>query len=361
MNYLSSLKNLLVSAAAQRLYLAIPPERADPPFDAAPIEAENAYLRLWLTDMFLARRRVLGQTRYPIVQAYCRFLFDGATQEINLVVGPGQIPGLGQATDRVISENYPIFGPVPYAGGDVEVLLALTHMQAADFGQDLVDVLGSISQLAASTEVQLAGRFLVPVKQWLDSAFGMKKMQAHLVLHNTFSTADSAPNRLHSGYWLVMDVTNQSRPDAHMLWVKEGRLHQGPAMEEAQPFEGADYFLFYIQKLTRRDDFSSVPSVWKAWKAVIERATQGSEAELDFAFATFRGAVLTSPNFLENDQMALLTRLRDRVRAIRRAPVRSGFLQRSHDINAVMAEAAAVMAPVHTISREELIKMNWRE
>ena len=261
MTYLSSLKGVFVGAAAQRLYLAIPPERADPSFDAAPIEAEGAYVRLWLTDMYLAHRRVLGQTRYPIVQAYCRFLFDGEAQEINLVVGPGQIPGLSQATDRVINANYPIFGPVPYVGGDLEVLLALTHMQAADFGQDLVDLLGSISQLAANTELQLAGKFLAPVKQWLDRAFGMSKMQAHLVLHNSFTAADSAPNRLRSGYWLMMDVTNHSGPDAHTLWVKGGRLLPGPTMENAKPLEGADYFLFYIQKLTQRDDFSAVPSV----------------------------------------------------------------------------------------------------
>ena len=360
MDYLSNLKNIFISESAQRLYVTIPPERADPSFDAAPIKAETAYLRLLLTDMYLARRRVLTQTRYPIVQAYCRFLHDGEKQEINLVAGPQQISGLGQATDRVIGQNYPIFGPVPYAGGDVEIVLALTHMQAADFGQDLVDVLGSLSQLAASAEIQLAGKFLAPVKQVLDSAFGIRKMQAHLVLHNTFSAEENAPNRLHGGYWLVMDVTG-GRVDPRTLWVKEGRLQRGPTLEDAQPFEGADYFLFYIQKLSQRDDYSSITSVWKAWKAVIERARQSSDEELDMAFETFRGVVLTSPDFIFTDQSRLITTLQKRVRALRKAPRRSGFLQKNHDITTVMAEEAAALEYAQPVSREELMKVSWRE
>ncbi len=95
MDYLSNLKNIFISESAQRLYVTIPPERADPPFDAAPIKAETAYLRLLLTDMYLARRRVLTQTRYPIVQAFCRFLYDGEKQEINLVAGPQQMQRTG--------------------------------------------------------------------------------------------------------------------------------------------------------------------------------------------------------------------------------------------------------------------------
>jgi len=360
MDYISSLKNIFAGESAQRLYVAIPPDHSDPPFDAAPIKAETAYLRLYLTDMFLARRRVLFQTRYPIVQAYCRFLYDGEKQEINLVAGPQQIPGLGQATDRVISQNYPIFGPVPYVGGDVEIVLALTHMQAADFGQELIDVLGSLSQLAASAEIQLAGKFLVPVKQILDGVFGVRKMQAHLVLHNTFSSEENAPNYLHCGYWLVMDSTG-GRVDPNMLWVREGRLHRGLTIEDAQPLEGADYFLFYIQKLGERNDYSSIPSVWKAWNAVIERAQQSSDEELDLVFDTFRGVVLTSADFILSDQIRLIKALQKRVRALRKAPRRSGFLQKSYDIDTVMAEEVVRAEHTQPISREELIKLSWRD
>jgi hypothetical protein len=194
----------------------------------------------------------------------------------------------------------------------------------------------------------------------LDSAFGIRKMQAHLVLHNTFSAEENSPNCLHGGYWLVMDISG-GRVDPETLWVKEGRLYRGPSLDDAGPFEGADYFLFYIQKLSQRDDYSSIPSIWRAWKAVIDRARQSSDEELDLAFETFRGEVLASPDFIFDDQRRLITTLQKRVRAVRKAPRRSGFLGKNYDITTVMAEEAVALESAPPVSRGDLIKMSWRE
>jgi hypothetical protein len=94
---------------------------------------------------------------------------------------------------------------------------------------------------------------------------------------------------------------------------------------------------------------------------VIERARQSSDEELDLAFETFRGVVSTSPDFISNDQRRLITTLQTRVRAMRKAPHRSGFLQKNYDINSVIVEEIACMDYSQPVSREYVIKMSWRK
>ena len=103
----------------------------------------------------------------------------------------------------------------------------------------------------------------------------------HLAVHDTLTPSLGTPNRLSAGYRVVMDVTDNSI-DPTTLWVRDGRLCTGLDLKSATPFEAADYFLFYIEKVDRRQPPFSTP-VTEAWDVAMKMAVQPSQQELDFA------------------------------------------------------------------------------
>ncbi len=360
MNYLERLKSILVAEAGHRLYVPIPNERVDPAPSDGEFVADECYLRIWLTDLYLAHRRVLFQTRSPLVHASCRFLYWGAEQQLPLVAGPGQIEGMGAALDRAVNLNYRLLGPVPFRGGEVELFLALVAVQEADYGDQLLDVLGALSLLTGRGELKLALQLVQPLKRGVEGFFGLGESEVQLGLHDTFSASPNAPNRLTPGYRVVMDAADQDL-DQGSLWVKDGRLCTGPTLESAALFEGADYLLFYLERVGRRDDIAGMVSIQQAWDEAISKARGSTDDELDIAYDTFKGTVLGSPDLIWDDQAELIERLKERVRAVRALRDRLGMTAADLDTSLAGAVAESLQSPSpRSQTREEILGLSWR-
>jgi len=363
MDYLERLKEVFVAESKQRFYGMIPNDHVWPRMPDVGFEPNACYLRVWLNDMYLAHKRVLYQTRCPVVHATCRFNYASTIQDLRLIVGPGQSKELGAALDHTVNLNYPLFGPVPYLGGDVELLVAFVAMEVTDYGDKLLDVLGMLSQLTGSGELKASLPFLQPLKRGIQGLLGMQGLKVHIGVHDAFSSGAAAPNPLSPGYRVVMDVTD-SRIDPATLWVRDGRLCSGPNLQSATPFEGADYFLFYLEKAGVRGD--DIPSVREAWDATIEKAARSSEQEVDLALNAFKAIVLTSPDLVWNDQQTRILDLIDRVKAIRALMERRGFLPGNFDTSlaGALAErqelAGRPNAEARRLSREQIISLSWR-
>jgi hypothetical protein len=262
----------------------------------------------------------------------------------------------------MVNLNYSLLGPVPYRGGDVELLIALVAMEATDYGDQLLDVLGMLSQLTSRGELKAALPFLQPLKRGVEGLFGIKEHEVHLGMHDTFSSGVGTPHRLTPGYRVVMDVTN-NQLDPATLWVREGRLCSGPNLQSATPFEGADYFLFCLEKVDVRGD--DTPSVREAWDATTEKAANSSGQEVDLAVSAFKTIVLTSPDLIWNDKQARILDLIDRVKAIRALMERRGFVPGDFDTSlaGALAErelASRPSAEAGHLSREEIVNLSWR-
>ena len=363
MNFYNRVKDFFVSEAEQCIYGKIPNDHVWPKIDQEVLEPDESYLRIWLNDMYLAHKRVLYQTRCPLVHAICRFNYASSQRDLRLVVGQGQSENLGSALDRMVNLNYPLLGPVPYTGGDVELLMALVAMEVTDYGNQLLDVLGILSQLTGRGELKAALPFLHPLKKGAEGLFGMKGLKAHLVMHDTFSSGNSSPNRLTSGYRVVMDKTEE-RIDPGTLWVRDGRLCSGPELESAKPFKGSDYFLFYLERVSVRGD--DIPSIREAWDTAIEKAVQSNDQEVDLALSAFKETVLKSPDLIWNDREKWIISLIDKVKAIQVLKERRAFL--SNQLDTSLASAVAdQLEPAgrgsnitQRLSREDLIRLNWR-
>ena len=360
MTYLDRLKSILIAEADHRLYGAIPADHVHPPPSQADFTVDDCYLRIWLTDIYLAHRRVLFQTRSPLVHANCRFLYRGAEQEVPLVAGPTQIQGMADALDRVVNLNYRLLGPVPFRGGVVELLLALVATEVADHGDHLLDLLGALSLLTGQGEFKLALSLIEPIKRGVEGFFGLGDAQVQLGLHDTFSASATAPNRLAPGYRVVIDTSDRAIP-LSSLWVKDGRLYAGADLESATLFTGADYMLLYLERLDRRDDIASMVSIQQSWDEAILKARGNNDQELDLAFDAFKGLVLISPDLIWPDQVHLVNKLRERIEAIRALGGRLGLTATALDTSlatAVTEEQAETASPLP--DRAEIISMSWR-
>jgi hypothetical protein len=317
--------------------------------------------------LYLAHKRVLYQTRVPLIHANCRFLYWGHQEELPRLASIGQVKELGDALDRAVSLNYCLLGPVPFRGGEVELLLALIAVEVTNYSDTLVDVLGGLSQVTGSSELKLALQFLQPLKRGVEGLFGLRGTQPHLWMHDTFTSGENAPSRLIPGYRAVVDVT-ENLIDRATLWVKNGRLCRGSTLETATPFEGSDYFLFYLERIERRDDIAGMASIQQVWDNAIVKATRESEQELDLAFNTFKGTVLQSPDLIWQDQVDLIQRLRERVKAIHSLQNGLGMLPLTFDtsLSSAVAEncppalGSTRMEQTPALTREEIVGLGWR-
>jgi len=354
-----NIREMLSAKSEPRSYINIPKDNiVDAPV-LNDFEAEACYLALWLTDMHLRHRRVLYQDRVPAVHSYCRFLHDGERKAVPKVVGIGQVDGVGRALDRIINLNHPVFGPVPYQGDRVDIVLALLSIEVQDYGQDLLNLLSDLSALGAQGELDLASAVLAPLKKGVDKLFGLGKVNPHLAISDSLAVEPSAPNRLVPGYHAVIDAPPGTY-STERLWNQRGKLLHGASAETATAFDSADYFVFFIENRARRQDWSSLKSINDGWTDAVRAAGKpDNQAEIDMAFQAFKNSVLASQDLIWNDKVELVHKLQARMRAAASLGSHRGFMPTrriSLSIDDAMDESVdADAAP--PLSRDQLIAM----
>jgi len=339
-SYFDQFKSIFVSKAPQRYYAAIKSDNVDPPDTELVFETGKTYLKILLCDMYLEKRRILYKTSTPVVHAYCSFLHDGQPEQIPIIVGSSQIKELNNLND-IIKLNFRIFGPTPFDGGAVELLVALFAVETEDYGNKFLEVLSSLSVLTGVGELNTSAVLLKPLKDGIEGLFGLNKYVPHIGVHDTFSLDEGCPSPLTSGYRVVIN-TSEASMKGKELWVKGGRLMSGPTLGKAQPFTDADYLLFKIQPLAARDDWKALDSIKETWDKTTQEAAKSGNKDVESAFTAFRGAVINSPDLIWSDKVRLVDAMKNRLdeistmkeppRAIRRAGVELTPEQRNEEL-----------------------------
>jgi len=350
------MKEFLISQARRRVYRLIPTDNVWPPVQAVDFEPDSCYVRLWLNEMYLAHSRILYKTRSPLVHAICGLNHE----DFRFVVGPSQRGDLPAGFERLLNLNYSLLGPVPYRGGDLELLITLSAIELNDYGDHLLKVLGTLSELICSSEIKATLPLVGIFKSGVEGLFGMDRLKMHLGVHDTLTPTVDSPHRLLPGYRVVIDCTD-NEVDPGMLWVRDGRLCKGANIQSASPFESADYLLFSIESINRRGD--DLPSVREAWNATIERALHGSDDEVDLAFSSFKMLVLMSPDLVWKDQQLRIETLNDRISVVRTQMGRRGFMSFDTSLAGALKQeqlAAHSTPQKMDLSREQLINLDWR-
>ena len=244
------------------------------------IEPHNAYFRLWLADMFIAKDRRWGIDRHPAVHATVRLGYAGRSTDITSVISPpAELLGPGPR------QNYPLTTLLPYAGGVVELEAGLSEIQGHNAVAAAIGALQDVSSLIGppiSQALAVADKVAAGVQGLLQSG------EAGIVLgiHDAFTApkpGGGGAGGLQEGH-LICIGTPPGTVAAADLAVVGGRLqHRG------QPLEGYDYLVFHIERCADRDDWR-----FADLEALIDRAKDAILAHDTEAFGAFKSAALAS-------------------------------------------------------------------
>src|SRR5690242_7082369 len=147
----------------------------------------RSYMRIWLTEMFLAKDRELATDRYPAVQASVRLAFGGSGDNLFATVSrpdPGK-EGPG------VRRNVKLTELLPFRGGTVALQVSLLDVAGASDIKLALEIIGDFSSLLTpplAAVASLTSRVAASVER-LDAALESAKKRPVLVLQDTLSAA----------------------------------------------------------------------------------------------------------------------------------------------------------------------------
>src|SRR5262249_52291121 len=125
MSLVDYLKGLWQGDANHWVIAEIPADHTDASVAVEPIVAEDHYVRLWLSEMFLKNDRKLFREFQPVVHSSVRLTYGSSTKELPYVAGPQDL-GLGENTlGQGVRLDHRLTNLLPFNGGSVDISAAL--------------------------------------------------------------------------------------------------------------------------------------------------------------------------------------------------------------------------------------------
>jgi hypothetical protein len=205
------------------------------------------YVMLRLAEMYLKKTRVLWKEFYPVVHSFVAYGDPAGQRSVATVAGPGQLKDLGTDNmDRLINLACSLAGPMVYDGQDIELLAGLYAVPAKDGAKLLIDTLSQLSGMAPALKqlTEVAGI----VKGGMEGLLGLSGTALKLGIHDVLRAPGAGAGRTARPGFIVAINGPADRINPASLWIKDGRLFEGPNPIAARPFDSYDMMLFEIHR-----------------------------------------------------------------------------------------------------------------
>jgi hypothetical protein len=284
------------------VYAPIPMERQDSPIQEVPIQAEQHYFRVWLSEMYLRDDRRLFREYVPVVHSAVRLQFGTRpTQELPYVAGPQQV-GLGSTLGQGVQLNHPLTNLLPFRGGTVTLSTALFAYKQKDFFQGFVEILHDVSGLLNTGQLSATLNVVEGAVDGVQNLLGAGEKDVHLLYFEGFAgTTGGGGVTLKSGYTAVIKA-NAASFDNNKLFVKNSQLHFGNDLVSSKPLDGYDYMLLRVEASQERDDYLSFEDFGKLLMDSI-RAGLRNRADGDAVIQTAQIVAWASPDLTNLDRV----------------------------------------------------------
>lgn len=263
-----------------------------------PIEPDRAYFVVRLTEMYLGRSRTLWRKFYPMLHAFATV---GGMEE-HAVVGPGALQELGEANlERVVNVNTRLFGPMPFRGGDVSILVGLYSIPGDDAAKALVVTVGQLAGLVGPAAIP-SMQVVDVLKAGVDSLLGLPNTTLRLGVRDTFYP----DNRLRAGFHIGIGAPEEE-VQFDRLWLHNGRLVKGDDPLIARAYEDHDYIVLQIERRDHRGDWAGLPGLItfeQQYGTIMKDAALGVDdkrARLRKLWPVFTESLRTSPHLTALD------------------------------------------------------------
>lgn len=298
--------NLVKSPANHSIYHKIPSGQLDGVvLDDPAILPDNVYIRIKLVQMFLGLDRVWTSARAPVVHAFPKFLHHNGYKEVPVVIGPGKLKeALGdQPYQRMVTMNQTVLGPIPYLGGDLDLVLALFAFETKDYADELLDLLDTVSSVVPVTGLSTAITIMRPMEQGLKKMIDAGNLKLQIGVHDTFANPvnPGVLNPLCSQYHCVI-ARQEEDLDPNRLWLTGRGLRLDEDGKPGNLLKNCDYFVFKIEVLSHRD-WREIETLGALWNKVQEVVSTGNRERIKEAFEQFKWSVLGCGDLLRSDRI----------------------------------------------------------
>ena len=287
---------------------------------------EETYLRLRLSRMYLKDRRVLLQTKYPVVNTAMRFAGQEDRVEVQFVARPDLAGDTNKARlDEIVALDQTVLGPVLYRGGDMELMLGLYAAPADDWAKRFISLAESVSQLSLNAPLATAVSMAGAIKKSLEDSLSGDGLDLKLGLDLELKENVT----LTPGY-LVMIGAPEKDIDQTSLRVENGELMHGDSV-----YTDYDYIVLAIEASRTRSDWMAL-GYGSAWKKLLTVAANVDDLEqVKTEYLKFLGMIQSSDDLSLSDRDAIVIKAQDRVKAIRQQRASTDFFDGLKDLGAL--------------------------
>lgn len=186
--------------------------------------ADEHYVRLWFSELFLEKDAEWFTTRFPLGYSLIAHTYgDQPKLELSNVAGKTRfdIPQVEQG--RSILRNYAMTPLVPFRGGTIELDCGLVSMKAGDLLESFAKTVGDIAGKLNVPQVATVAGIASSIASGVQELLGAGAARTVLVAHDMFKK-----NSLTSGYLLLASCPLKEI-DCSKLWMTTDGVRYGSA------------------------------------------------------------------------------------------------------------------------------------
>jgi hypothetical protein len=304
--------DIWTTQAKDYIYYELPPEKTKTGLLHTPLQGGAVYIRVFLKSFRIVDVREGWTKFYGAVHSFISVpKIGGGTSAFHTFTSPDELHNLDpKHLDRVITLNIPLFGPVPYVGGDLDFKVGLFSIKAADLSGPFLDVVSSIAKAAGySYYISAAMPFVDTLKKGIDALTDTDQdSRLEIGLSTTYNTPTT-------GYYAVV------RADKGQLDTSQLRVDNSEHLVDdasGQAISDFPYLVFTVETTTERSDWADIPDLKQAYAdltAVVNDDKSG-QPEIQAAFTRFRRKVKSSVDLIPADTENLLSKVKQRIQDI---------------------------------------------
>ena len=284
-----------------------------PKGDAEPLKEGEAYCRIWLVEMRLAKGVEWFTERYPVVHSSIRFEHGSETVTIPNLAGPGFLKELTKKNlDKIILCNHPLTPLFPFNRGLVELQVGLFSMKTGDQIGTFIDTLCQFSKLLPVPELSSVLNLAEPVYNGIQNLLGVSGGRLELGYQQAFTGAGGGgQNELRPTYFAAILAEEEELKDKRLCISNESLRVQTD--EGTQEFKGFSYMLFRIEK-KQHQDWESLNGIKGLVNRAQEAVVNGNNELTQKILTSIKTAVFRSDDLTKADKREMVLKIEDVLR-----------------------------------------------
>jgi hypothetical protein len=291
------------------IYAEIPGNKTQTGREHIPLVSKSGYIRMFLKTWRIDNIREGWNEFFGAVHGYVSASrLGGGMVDVNAFTSPNQLQNADpRHSNRIISLNYPLFGPVPYVGGDLNVKIGLFSIKSAELSGPFIDMLATIASAAgAGAYVAAVKPFVDPLKKGIEAVTDTSQdTRLEIGLVKTYNIPTT-------GYFAVIRADEAAVDQSNFRIDNYERLVDD---SDGKPIRDYPYFVFTVEFTPQHETWYDIADLQQAYGELIATVNDDNSTGpiLQSAYLRFRKKVKLSSDLIPADMDRVLEEVRMKI------------------------------------------------